>query len=105
MAGKYTKSTKCSYDGCKDFGVQSFRTKSEMRAYKRPFWCARHRNPETILTATKKRIESVLISKETKVGIYWDGVFGLKSGHGWKAFAEDFPEGTKLKITVEIETP
>jgi hypothetical protein len=41
-------------------------------------------------------------------GLFWTGA-GLKSGFthgpGFKAFADDFPEGTKLVITAEIVLP
>lgn len=42
-------------------------------------------------------------------GLFWSGSGALTSGFihgpGFKAFADDFPEGTRLRVTVEVVLP
>lgn len=42
-------------------------------------------------------------------GLFWTGggvlTSGLTDGPGFKAFANDFPEGTRLRVTVEVLPP
>ncbi|MFK5282653.1 hypothetical protein ACI3PL_24120, partial [Lacticaseibacillus paracasei] len=38
-------------------------------------------------------------------GMYWDSGSEFAHGPGFKAWAADFPEGTRLIVTVRIETP
>jgi hypothetical protein len=60
---------------------------------------------EDMLSITDRIKVKTFVSKLRKSGIYWDEFHGLISGYGFKAFADDFPEGTQLKITAEIILP
>ncbi len=37
--------------------------------------------------------------------LFFDGKFGFVHGDGYKAYASDFPEGTKLIVRAEIILP
>lgn len=102
------------------------------RYAKDPWRCTRHTDPESVLgldrlsiqaTATASRVkfsgyEAALARyvpggwgsppKEYLDGLFWVGAgmsSGFTFGPGFKAFADDFPEGTKLVITVEAVLP
>ena len=39
------------------------------------------------------------------LGMFWDGTYGVISGDGYKAYAEDFPEGAKIEVTAKVIQP
>jgi hypothetical protein len=58
-----------------------------------------------VLAADNDATEKVLVSKRGAGGnMYWDRS-GFVYGPGFKAFADDFPEGTQLVVTARIVMP
>lgn len=52
----------------------------------------------------------VLVAGKSKkypnlAGLFWDDGSGFTHGTGYKAYADDFPPGTRLIITARIELP
>lgn len=64
-----------------------------------------------MLSADNPRRETVLISHEETYGLFWraegqeKGGNGFVFGNGFKAFAKDFPAGTRLTVTARVELP
>lgn len=106
---------KCAHEGCKEVGWFRFDTRREYTEwYKRrgnkPWLCVRHTRPDDVLSAENLKRETVLISEKSKnyphlPDLFWGGSSVFCYGDGFKAYARDFPEGTKLKITAEIILP
>lgn len=113
---KQTASEKCHHLGCKEYGHFVYDTMKDYRAgiERRSKWlCTRHSSPERVLSSnncmtTKQFINKVVMNKSSPnevLGMFWDGHFGFLAGDGYKAFAKDFPEGTKLTITATVTFP
>ncbi len=54
-----------------------------------------------------KIFEDISVEKfynETSIGLYW-GHSGFMFGPGFKAWAKDFPVGTRIRVTAEITLP
>lgn len=104
----------CSHKGCKE---RSYRQYSNRRDYNasikrnEKYTCIRHSSPEKILSFENDTTESILIVVKNQNGKFWKGKdkislsSGFVYGDGYKAFAEDFPEGTELIITAQIKKP
>lgn len=111
----YGHRVKCDHEGCTDYGNYSFDTRRDLIAHlkyeqKSPYRCTRHRRPEEVLSADNQTRETVLTVgvSDGAPGLYWLGnslVSGFNHGPGFKAYANDFPKGTKLVITARIELP
>jgi len=103
----------CGHEGCTEFA----RYEADNRRhyidlsdrYGNGKWrCVRHSQPNEVLSANNLRIVNELRVLESRGTLYWgkDTPFsGFSHGPGFKAFAEDFPEGTVLRITAEIVSP
>ena len=88
------------------------------RHYKRvnTWRCSRHDRPNEVLSIQNQKIESITQPSQTgytevgyerrrvATGVYW-GHTGFLYGPGFKAWAADFPVGTRLKVTAEIILP
>jgi hypothetical protein len=110
---KYTTTVRCAEPGCNECGHFGFDTKRDQRESKvssKPWWCSRHTNREGVLgmnnltfTATKtyEAIPSKLQLLEGK--LFWNGTNGYAHGDGWKAWAKDFPPGTKIVMNVSAQ--
>lgn len=118
---EHTLMKRCSHEGCKEWSPSSYSNRRDYNEaysrYAKNGWkCARHKNPETILTPDNKKIVTEHIAQKSGKyhvsgleGLYWqkDGLFlgGFGYGCGYRAFAKDFPEGTILRVTAEIILP
>lgn len=111
---KYYSRRICTHEDCKEFSITNHRTQKEMREYestKRKWTCNRHSYPEEVLSIDVNSTIQVLTVESNEYGQYWriSGAKKLSSGfqfgNGYKAWADDFPIGTKLKVTAEIITP
>lgn len=107
-----TATFRCAEPGCREHGLFSYRTQEESRSLADEFrngWrCSRHRNPEAVLSAENPERVTVLeaiAAGNGATGLFWDGMNGFSFGPGFKAWAKDFPEGTKLIVTARIELP
>ncbi len=104
---------KCGHEGCTEFARYEADRRADYldleRRYGNGKWrCVRHSQPDQVLSFDNKKIvEEVKVIKEPH-GLYWGKDKAWNSfahGPGFKAFAEDFPEGTVLRITAEIVSP
>lgn len=78
--------------------------------HKREWRCTRHRVPEEVLSPTNLERQKVLVCQQSEnhpdlIKRFWNGTNGFVFGDGYKAYADDFPEGTKLIVTAKIELP
>jgi hypothetical protein len=99
----------------------SLRDRAEhVKKYGTAWSCTRHDKPNEVLSTANPVTERVLIAStspyesvhgtRTLPDLFWFGAgpltgSGLCTGPGFKAFASDFPEGTRLIITARIEPP
>ena len=117
MARTKTTRVQCNEPTCKEWGFFEYDNLRERQQIDRKKWsCTRHASPERLLS-TEKRLTQVsyVIGKSGRYPdmqhSYWipqghkDLESGFVFGPGFKGFAEDFPEGTKLTITAEVVLP
>lgn len=103
----------CGHPGCSEFAryeADNRKHSTELYArYGNGQWkCARHSQPNEVLSADNSKTVDEMKVFEEKHGLYWgkDKAWsGFTSGPGFKAFAEDFPVGTILRVTAEIILP
>jgi hypothetical protein len=105
---EYKLQKRCAHDGCTEVGRWTYDTARDLAAsYERRnvYRCVRHTNPGSVLSADNPKTEIILTCKasDRAPGLYWDGLSGLHIGPGFKAWADDFPEGTRLIVTARIE--
>ncbi len=120
--GPYISTFVCNHEGCNDRVHFSYRTLAEQREgyawrAKSPHFCPRHRHPEQVLTPTNLERQQVCVAKfgdgpYIADKLFWTGdgadgtlTSGFTFGPGFKAYAKDFPPGTRLVITARIELP
>lgn len=85
------------------------------RRYREGYRCTRHRNPDEVLSGeVPTRTRTLIASRSTRYNLpknlFWfeEGTetgSGFVYGPGFKAYADDFPEGTRLTITAQIDPP
>lgn len=110
MAREHTVRFKCGHPGCDEVGIFSCSTRAEsadlQRRYHPDRWrCVRHTRPDEVLGTSNLRREQVQTVFAEKHGNYWGtekAVTGFIFGPGFKAYACDFPAGTRIRITAEI---
>jgi hypothetical protein len=115
----YTIPLRCAESGCRESSVCEAIGRDEYaeardRYARNPWRCSRHRNPERVLSPDNLERTAVCISGKSKRypdldSRFWetpeyDGC-GVIDGPGFKAFANDFPPGTRLIVTARIELP
>jgi hypothetical protein len=77
----------------------------ELKNYSNGRWfCVRHSKPNEVLSLENRETCAELISEERPYGRYF-GNFGFVHGPGFKAFAKDFPAGTKIIVTARLVLP
>ena len=90
--------------------------KAYMEGYKRhngTWKCSRHYRPEKVLSVNNptRRTEIVAAKSEHYLDLeelFWHGdclTSGYIVGVGWKAFADDFPPGTKIVVEATLVLP
>lgn len=106
---RYTLRKVCAEPGCKEIAFFGYDTQRELRAstYRSRDWlCTRHAYPDEVLSAWNPTTEHVMVSKRGAADrLYWNGSSGFTFGPGFKAFADDFPEGARLVVTAHVELP
>jgi hypothetical protein len=107
----------CAHEGCAERSYYVFDRREDQRRQERHLrkvggWrCVRHTNPDAVLSDDNKAREQVLVSYATDHGKFWrlEGTEksggGFEYGPGFKAFAKDFPVGTRLVVTAHVELP
>lgn len=103
----------CTFPGCKEVGwaeYDSAREQYESAAYRARWRCVRHHNDgKDVLTPERRSVSTVLVNAEEPYGLFWRedgeerGGSGFIHGPGFKVFAKDWPAGTRLRVTVELE--
>ena len=107
---EYKLQKRCAHEGCAEIGRWTYETARDLAAsyeQRNVYRCVRHTDPGSVLSAQNPMTEVVLTCKSSDraPGLYWEGRSGLHTGPGFKAWAADFPEGTRLIVTARIETP
>jgi hypothetical protein len=105
----------CGHEGCREMGFYSYQNRKEYlnleSKYGQGKWqCVRHTQPNEVLSKENLKTQKTVICGRSKTypdlkELFWDDGSGFIYGTGYKAFANDFPEGTKLIITAEIIIP
>ena len=112
---------KCIEEGCNEERINSYSTQREYReALKKnkTYTCNRHTKPNEVLSdsnlKTEVKLKCVAKNYVTEKCNFWQHVEHLETdkldsafqfGNGYKAWANDFPEGTILRVTAEIILP
>jgi hypothetical protein len=112
---EYTIRYACAVTGCSE----NYRTVADTRALERdirdryakhPWRCTRHTYPDEVLSTSNSTRTTVLTAERSKrypdlSDLFWSEGSGFQHGPGFKAYAKDFPPGTKLIVTARIELP
>jgi hypothetical protein len=108
---EWTLHFQCSHDGCSERTVYRYDTMRdrersyEQKNYSNGRWkCLRHIDLERVLSANNRETRAEVVVEQKQYGKYF-GSFGLVSGLGFLAYAEDLPVGTRLIVTARIELP
>lgn len=107
---KCSTQVRCCYPGCHKTGSYEYDSRREMseNSASREKWvCARHIDPEAVMSPTSLTREKSLVSEVlegTDGHKFWNNC-GVIHGLGFKAYADDFPAGTKITVTARIELP
>ena len=123
MQRNYSRTLKCSHKDCKEIGFYTFNTKRDLSEhYKRisAYTCLRHKEPLSVLgldnlTTTNRIVcKTKILDEGSPLGKFWqeERDFGTNKflsafqyGNGYKAYANDFPEGTEITITAVVSLP
>lgn len=99
----------CHTDGCKETTFFEYYNSTEglSAATRAESWkCLRHKNTIAVLRPDNPRRVYEAIVMAEPYGPFWSDNGrpnnGLLAGPGFYAFAADFPEGTRLRVTAEI---
>jgi hypothetical protein len=100
-----TYTVRCVEGGCREYALYEYTRKTDPRV--KDWRCARHTRPEEVLTIGASRTTTLTVV-ELSHGKFWraDGKSagsGFTYGPGYRAFAGDFPAGTRLVVSVQIE--
>lgn len=101
----------CGHEGCNESANYRYQTKRdlmesfELKHYSNGRWrCTRHARPGEVLSASNPETCAELTVEQKPYGRYFGNV-GFISGPGFKAFAEDFPPGTKIIVSTRLVLP
>lgn len=123
---EYTIRLACTFEGCKERSFTTATTRREETEIRQqyqhsPYRCVRHTNPDEVLSADNPERTTTIVAQKVEAtpirgldkpgevryldGLFWDKRTGFTYGSGFKAYASDFPPGTKLIVTARIELP
>ena len=112
---KSTVNVKCGHSGCSKYGhYGADNNKDRTRIHKKygngKYRCCRHTSPDKVLGVNNLKRQVTFVADKSKKypklpELFWDDGNGFTHGPGFMAYANDFPEGTKLIITAEIVLP
>lgn len=100
----------CVHPGCTEVARYTYATRRDLETsyeLKHDFRCTRHSKPAEVLSAENTATEVVMVSKKSDGcgdHLFWERN-GFQHGPGFKAWANDFPEGTRLIVTARVEFP
>lgn len=102
---------KCGHLGCSEYANYRCDNRREVadlqRRYHPDKWrCVRHTKPDEVLSESNLVKTAEFQVFELPNGRYWGDAekvgSGFVYGPGFKAYADDFPPGTRLRVTAEI---
>lgn len=101
----------CGHQGCTERATYRYQTKRDLTQsfeannFTAGRWrCTRHSKPGDVLSTTNLTTSCELTVEQREYGRFF-GNSGFIHGPGFKAFAEDFPAGTKIIITATLVLP
>ncbi len=101
----------CGHEGCTESANYRYQTRRdlvesfELKNYSDGRWrCIRHSRPNEVLSFENPATSHELTVEQTQHGRYF-GSSGFIFGPGFKAFAKDFPAGTKVIVTATLIAP
>ena len=101
----------CGHEGCAETANYRYPTKRDLidsferKHYSEGRWrCVRHSQPNEVLSADNRETTIELIVEQRPHGRYF-GNSGFIHGPGFKAFAKDFPEGSKVIVSARLVLP
>lgn len=110
----YDRMRRCAVGGCREVSITNYEykrdyTEAVQREAGKPWHCTRHTKPDEVLSASNTERTATVVAG-TCDGKYsfltWEGDgSGFIYGPGFRAWAQDFPAGTKLTITAKITLP
>lgn len=104
----YSVTKRCVFPGCTETGFQNYESRRSMResTWANSDWtCCRHSKPDEVLSPESLVRVTEHVCSQNCGRNYWNGRSGFEHGPGFKAYADDFPVGTVLRITAEIVLP
>lgn len=122
MSGRQTYRTQCKHQGCSetafyaDLAVAD-RSRLARQFAETPWRCLRHSQPNSVLARDNLSVTTVITAEESRrfpnlAGkLFWreegaaDVGSGFTSGPGFRAWADDFPKGSRVVITATVELP
>lgn len=110
---KTTGRAYCTHEGCKEVANYEYDSRKDYMAASesRNKWkCTRHSRPDEVLSVNNPSRSVEMIAGKSKKypqldGNFWSEKSSFQYGPGFKVYAGDFPEGTKLIITAQIVLP
>lgn len=104
---------KCGHPNCAEFARYEADNRKHYldleKNYGNGRWrCVRHTDPNSVLSSQNSRIVDEMTVFREPHGLYWGrekAWNGFAHGPGFRAFAEDFPPGTILRVTAEVIFP
>lgn len=111
---EYYLRPQCVHDGCTERAFYAFDRRADQERERkwldeRGGWrCVRHTKPDEVLSEDAPIREVVLVSRQESYGRFWapegatTGGSGFIYGPGFKAYADDFPPGTRITVTATI---
>jgi hypothetical protein len=108
----YSRRRHCEHEGCTEFDYREYSSYRSMErdTDPRPWLCLRHQDPKQVLAlynpvvTSESFVDDGFWSKRRADGSISHGS-GFTFGPGFKAWAEDFPPGTRLIVTASIVLP
>lgn len=102
---------RCGHEGCTEQATYRYQTRRDLvtsfeaKNYTDGRWrCIRHRRVNEVLSAFNPETRTELTVTELPSGRYF-GNSGFIYGPGFKAFAKDFPPGTKVIVSATLVPP
>lgn len=122
---EYVSRFPCAEPGCTERSYYVADTRREQQKtyadqQKRPWRCIRHTAKSEVLSPDNLERVTVMTADRLRQspdrrrpdeeppfldGLFWGGGSGFQHGPGFKAWAKDFPPGTRLIVTARIELP
>ncbi|TCL70596.1 hypothetical protein [Rhizobium sp. BK251] len=104
---------KCGHPGCEEYARYEADNRQhyidlDRRYGNGQYRCVRHSQPDSVLSLDNIKIVDEMTVFEQPHGLYWgkeSASSGFAHGPGFKAFATDFPPGTRLRVTAEVILP